>query len=95
MLGFSAFDIAVLAKVLPKLHGTEQELRELLESLLGFAVAGERAQRQTETNWTLSQGRLSRQGKGDASQVRLPRTAAKLWRMLRRLRQRGFVSFIE
>jgi 5-methylcytosine-specific restriction protein B len=92
---WSAFDVAVLAKVLPKLHGTEQELRELLESLLGFAVAGEKADRQIETNWTLSQGELSWQHAGEAPEIWLPRTGTKLWRMLRRLRQRGFVSFIE
>ena len=92
---WAAFDIAVLAKVLPKFHGTEQELRELLESLFDFAIAGKRDERHVETNWTLSHGKLSWQGKVEPPQIRLPRTAAKLWRMLRRLRQRGFVSFIE
>jgi hypothetical protein len=31
----------------------------------------------------------------DAAVVPLPRTARKLWRMQRRLRAHGFVSFIE
>ena len=38
---WAALDLAVLAKVLPKFHGTQGELGELLAALFRFAVCGE------------------------------------------------------
>ena len=68
---WDAFDVAVIAKVLPKLHGTQQEVEDILEQLHAFA-----------------------NGDTDAC-PRLPRAAAKLARMRRRVVRAGFVSFIE
>ena len=36
----AAFDLALLQKVLPKFHGTQQELEDLLRRLFNFAVYG-------------------------------------------------------
>lgn len=67
---WAALDVAILAKVLPKLHGTQQELDELLQSLEEIVSPQEEP-------------------------TRFPRTAAKIRRMLTRLRQQGHTSFIE
>ncbi|MXX77645.1 MAG: hypothetical protein F4Z33_01360 [Gemmatimonadales bacterium] len=91
-----AFDLALLQKVLPKFHGTQQELEPILRRLAaalgatpldssedvpaGTSVAG--LEPGTEAN---VEGRA----------VRFPRTAAKIRRMLKRLEQRGFAGFIE
>ena len=133
----AAFDLALLQKVLPKFHGTQQELEPLLERLFDFAVDGvERGHGDAGVQldeWTVANGRLRPKGStvpptgvpagasqrdadgsageteevgagdgpdaGDGAAGRrdpeFPRTAAKIWRMLRRLRQRGFTAFIE
>lgn len=37
---WAALDIALLEKVLPKFHGTQEELDEPLRSVFAFAIAG-------------------------------------------------------
>ncbi len=113
----AAFDLALLQKVLPKFHGTQQELESLLERLFNFAVhGGERRRGDTDValdEWTVEHGRLTPtrkttteesgsenevdagDGAAEGPDPEFPRTAAKIWRMLRRLRQRGFTAFIE
>lgn len=134
----AAFDLALRQKVLPKFHGTQQELEPLLERLFNFAVhGGERRRRDTDVSldeWMVVDGRLTPSGRaassadvptgtaqsdtdgsvdetegpgsenetdadaGDSEKgpdPEFPRTAAKLWRMLQRLEQRGFAAFIE
>ncbi len=100
----AAFDLALLQKVLPKFHGTQQELESLLERLFNFAVhGGERRRGDTDValdEWTVERGRLTPtrktgDGAAEGPDPEFPRTAAKIWRMLRRLRQRGFTAFIE
>ncbi|GEM_PF-1153068 len=129
----AAFDLAVLQKVLPKFHGTQQELEPLLRRLLGFAVeggvvAGSTGDEPRLDEWLVIKGRLrlrARSARVDipaaesegttalqapesvddalereaeapsAPALALPRTGAKIWRMLRRLEQRGFTSFVE
>ena len=132
----AAFDLALLQKVLPKFHGTQQELQSLLEDIFRFAVHGgghiPKKDRTVELgDWKVVKGRLvtrsnpqapSQTPSGDAgaegdeadadnaeaadadnpetadtgtkSPV-YPRTGAKVLRMLNRLRDRGFTSFIE
>ncbi len=93
---WDAFDVAIVSKVLPKLHGTQQEVEEILERLLAFSVDVQATDdhRDTGAHWRLADGQLVAEGEG-GTPPRLPRAAAKLWRMLRRVRQIGFVSFIE
>ena len=131
--GDAAFDLALLQKVLPKFHGTQQELESLLEDILAFAVhGGDRAPKKDKTvkldDWKVVEGRLvgvskskvhseAPTGDGGADSAEAdsadakaadakgadpgpespayPRTGAKVWRMLNRLRDRGFTSFIE
>ncbi len=108
-----AFDLAVLQKVLPKLHGTQGELERILERMFHFAVYGSRPStagraRADRADWRVTNGHLERVpasgSSGDAgspteadpdADVVLPRTGAKIWRMLKLLEQRGFTSFIE
>lgn len=153
----AAFDLALRQKVLPKFHGTQQELERILRRLFNFAVTGKdggpRQADVTLDDWRAARGRLSWAGEqkptpggavpagtpgasadgpaasdddgtedstttaaadsagteADASEgtaasatagsesrdPEFPRTAAKLWRMLKRLEQRGFTAFIE
>ncbi len=87
-----ALDLALLSKVLPKLHGTTQELRSVLEGLFKFAVGDGRP---AETAaWAVRSGGLELLD-GRETGPELPRSACKLWRMDRRLAARGFTSFIE
>ncbi len=88
----AAFDLAILQKVLPKLHGTQQELEPLLLGLFRFAVGAEDGE---PDHYRPVDGRLAPRSDEPHPPPRFPRTATKLWRMCRRLRQRGFVSFIE
>ncbi len=95
----SALDVAVLSKVMPKLHGTQQELEELLARLLAFAIDTNSSPtaKASEGDWRLDGYTLvpRSEAEGEKPLPELPRTAAKLWRMMRRLRQQGFTSFIE
>ena len=59
----AAFDLALLQKVLPKLHGTQQELESLLEEMFLFAVHGgghvaKKDQTVKLDDWKVVKGRL-------------------------------------
>jgi 5-methylcytosine-specific restriction enzyme B len=100
---WAALDLAIIEKVLPKFHGTQQELEAPLRDLFAYCVAGSRNQMAAvpepeDDGWSQSLGLLDwREVVDETSAIhpRFPRTAAKLRRMLRRLRQQGFTSFIE
>ncbi len=83
----AAIDVAVLAKILPKLHGSQAEVESILKRLTSIAI-GDRQ----EADVFSAEGAIL---EGLAAGLPLPRTARKLWRMQRRLRAHGFVSFIE
>ena len=122
----AAFDLALLQKVLPKFHGTQQELESLLERIFHFSVhGGDHRPKQNEKvesdDWMVVAGRLAARSKAktpaptgdtgseaegqdpddakvpvaDTQSPLYPRTGAKVLRMLQRLRDRGFTSFIE
>ena len=120
----AAFDLALLQKVLPKFHGTQQELQSLLEVIFHFAVRGgsppnKKDQKVELGDWEVAKGRLVTKSKthspsgdaaaegdeaesdnpdatdADTAPPAYPRTGAKVLRMLHRLRDRGFTSFIE
>jgi hypothetical protein len=97
----AALDLAIVEKVLPKFHGTQQELGTVLVQLFDFAVFGEGRATVIELGmaervWMLRRDRLVQglDAQEHYYQPELPRTAAKVWTMLRRLRQQGFTSFI-
>lgn len=99
---WAAFDLAVLQKVLPKFHGTQQELEEPLRNLFAFAVQGSAADSgadltKIEAAWRLRRGQLeSVEDTGSDDELpRLPRTAAKVRRMLERVRRQGFTAYVE
>ncbi len=128
----AAFDLALLQKVLPKFHGTQQELDSLLEEIFRFAVYGgghvpKKNQTVDLNDWKVSKGHLVSRPNAEApppassqtpsddadtdanesdsdtetaadagtASPAHPRTGAKVLRMLNRLRDRGFTSFIE
>jgi hypothetical protein len=99
---WTALDLAILQKVLPKFNGTQQELEAVLGNVFAFAIAGismNEAERKRflPDAWRLEGGHLILNGlnHGEASvQPRLPRTATKLWTMWNRLRKQGFTSYI-
>jgi 5-methylcytosine-specific restriction enzyme B len=92
---WAALDLAMLQKVLPKFHGTQQELEPAVETMLGLAINGEDGQASglDAADWRVEQGRLVRED--GAAAATLPRTAAKLWRMREQLRRQGFASYIQ
>jgi len=94
---WAALDLAILEKVLPKFHGTQQELGSVLASVFAFAldVDGVASPFTDALQYASSirQGRLV-PANAESVDPQLPRTAAKVWTMLKRLRQQGFTSFI-
>ena len=97
---WSALDLALMQKVLPKFHGTEQELKGVLRRLLAFATTGSPLAlgSRIEDEWQVKDNQLRPHltaDAGNADSVRLPRLAHKIFRMIRRLRKQGFTSFIE
>lgn len=94
-----ALDLQILQKILPKLHGPKQKLMEPLSKLLLFTVFGEVADIKDDEMLKIEAAAMSGApvpvNGGKAFSARMPRSAAKLARMLRTLRMQGFVSFIE
>jgi hypothetical protein len=92
----TAFDLAVCQKVLPKLNGG-RELDEPLRRLLAFLIDpddfGGDQWRDAEERWNRAEEARRSQGEGPV--VSYPRAARKSARMLRRLAETGFVSFLE
>jgi predicted RNA-binding protein with PUA-like domain len=96
----TALDIAIMQKVLPKLHGTQQELEAVLQDLFSFAVSGDDAtggdqEVSSKRRWRIRSGRLEPAEADVGTPVLFPRTAAKLWRMIDRLRKQGFTAFVQ
>ena len=92
----TAFDLAVCQKVLPKLNGG-RELDEPLRRLLAFMIDPDHF---SGDEWRDAEGRWSkayeaRRNQVEDSEVAYPRSAHKIARMLRRLAETGFVSFLE
>ena len=81
----AALDVAVLAKILPKLHGSQAEIEATLKRLFAIATGGQREDAVFNAHGALV----------DGADLPLSRTARKLGRMLYRLRANGVVSFIE
>ena len=88
----TAFDVAVLAKVLPKLHGGQAEIERPLQRLFQIVTGTDNAAPVGLDEFVPGGVVLTRL---DGASLPLPRTALKLWRMRHRLRTQGFVSFIE
>lgn len=100
---WTALDLAILQKVLPKFNGTRQELQESLATLFSYTCTTRLPEGTgapvPHTAYELRGDELLASIIDDADQAvpqpRLPRSAAKVWRMLRRLELQGFTSFIE
>ena len=88
----AAFDLALLQKVLPKFHGTQQELEPILERLASALGATPSDAVDDVPAGTSASGP---EASAESRTSRFPRTVAKIRRMLKRLEQRGFTSFIE
>ena len=99
---WTALDLAILQKVLPKFNGTQQELEEVLSNLFVFSIKGKRLNGSESKDllpeaWHMENGRLilNEFNNGEVTtQPHLLRTATKLWTMWNRLRKQGFTSYI-
>jgi hypothetical protein len=93
---WTGMDLALLGKVLPKLSGTQQELEGVLVALFDFLVRGMAAAdgKLDPGDWGLEAGQLVQPPAYKAA-PKMPRSAAKVLRMLRRLQAHGFTSFIQ
>ncbi|AFE05372.1 5-methylcytosine-specific restriction related enzyme [Corallococcus coralloides DSM 2259] len=93
---WTALDLALLGKVLPKLAGTQADLEHTLLTLFDFLTRdlegkGEPA---NPTAWRLEAGTLI-PPVAHPVVPRMPRSGAKVLRMLHRLQHHGFTSFIQ
>lgn len=95
---WAALDLGILQKVLVKLNGTQAELQDTLDALLGLMLAGTapEPERRDRDRWRLEPDGVVVWGVAatDIEPV-FPRSAAKLWRMRERLTRQGFASWIE
>jgi 5-methylcytosine-specific restriction endonuclease McrBC GTP-binding regulatory subunit McrB len=80
-----AFDIQVLQKILPKMHGTRAKLEEPMQQVLGFCH-GE------DTSFSED---LVETASAKPETFRFPRSAHKIARMLKQLSVQGYAGFIE
>jgi len=87
-----ALDLQILQKILPKFHGSKQKLEEPLLELLKFVLKDGEVQVDGLRN-ELKNKEVDWDAKIKASKY--PRSAKKLFRMLKTLNGQGFVSFIE
>lgn len=96
---WAALDLALLEKVLVKLHGTRHELATILDSLLSFTLVGASGDDELSdlSLWAYVPEEAVVRRKDEAADLDavFPRSAAKLWRMRDRLRETGFTSWIE
>lgn len=90
--GQASLDLALLQKVLPKLSGTQQEIGVLTDRLYRFALGDEGDQ--PLDRWTRLRDGAWTCGDEPAAPP-LPRTARKLRRMRRRLRETGFAAYVD
>lgn len=84
----TALDLQVLQKVLPKFHGSRQRLEKPLLQLLLFCCGQEQDENDDYRD-------VMNKCKQVMDQSAFPRSAQKIYRMLKSLHDIGFVSFIE
>ena len=78
-------DIQILQKILPKFHGTQAKLEEPLRKLLAFCCGDKSIHDESYLQPAICSDEKSR----------FPRSAQKLARMIRNLKNQGYTSFIE
>ena len=83
-----AFDIQILQKILPKLHGTQGKLEEPVKDLLSFCYG------QPYLKENVSDEMIQKATEFDEEAV-YPRSAKKIAQMLKNLKRQGYTSFIE
>jgi len=87
----AAFDCAMLQKILPRFHGSRARLWQPLLHLLAFCTGDPSAVTEQAKAWgEMSVERIREQA---GPEPRLPRSTAKLLRMLGDLETEGFTSF--
>ena len=72
-----AFDIAVVAKVLPKFHGTRRDVEDPLKAVFQWAIdgsSGTRTDRHDDRNWVADSGTHLSFGAGQTSRSSTPAT---------------------
>lgn len=81
-----ALDYQIVQRILPKYHGNRKKLQHVLQILLHYC-----------NGWSIEDihGGLPRKVDGVEPEIRFHESSAKLERMLQKLADTGFVSFIE
>lgn len=87
-----SLDRAIVAKILPKIHGSHAELAQLMEKLFGWALGINGAA--SFDQWQPTAEGLQHKSMAVVT-PKFPRTATEIWRMERTLRLSGYASFIE
>jgi MoxR-like ATPase len=77
------FDTQIMQKMLPKIHGSQQELNSVLEKLFELCYNGE----SFDKSWYLTEVNLN--------DLNYPSSARKLQKMARKLHTKRFVSFTD
>jgi 5-methylcytosine-specific restriction protein B len=81
-----AMDVAIMQKLLPKLHGSRRKLVTVLQTLAGLCIDGN-VESKTEI--------LSATKPLDYSNAKYPISLEKLWRMHKNVTENGFTSYAE
>ncbi|WP_109687872.1 hypothetical protein [Tumebacillus permanentifrigoris] len=92
-----AFDLMILQKVLPKLHGNRSQMEEVLNKLFQFCVIEVESEQEDEGDEKRRGlvGAIHEDFKGDYTGFRYPKSAEKIHAMNRQLERTGYCSFIQ
>lgn len=97
-MNYSHLDIAIMQKLLPKLHGSRNKLVRVLETLGKLCLADEVRNNEKELNVyvdKLFSNDVSRPDIKSLENVRFPLSLEKIVRMHRNAIENGFTSFAE
>lgn len=83
-----AFDNQILQKVLPRIQGSSESLARILKKLFGEVCAGPYERKSGASDSYKMESYLNESGLSN-----YPRSAEKIWKMLRRLEEDDFTSF--
>jgi hypothetical protein len=90
-----AFDLMVLQKILPKLHGNRAQMETALNNLFQFCMTDVELEEEGEKKRHSLEGAIHEDFKGDFAGLRFPKSAEKIHVMNRQLVRTGYCSFIQ
>ena len=90
-----AFDIMILQKILPKLHGNRAQMETILNHLFQFCRADQALDEEGGPGKRVYAHAIQEDYNGDYSGFRFKRSAGKLQAMYKQLLRTGYCSFIQ